>query len=119
MMKLWRQDHLRDSIRPERVSAVMDFGFSEPQARFLLHVLIFSGVFIERQYRACTGVSHGQRTKDFLASFLTGATQPRSRPDGCTAVGSSTSTTSRSTRPSARAITVIGGQPRRDGSSSV
>lgn len=70
MMKLWRQDHLRDSIRPERVSAVMDFGFSEPQARFLLHVLIFSGVFLERQYRAYTGVTHGQRTKDFLAKLV-------------------------------------------------
>lgn len=70
MMKLWRQNHLRDSIRSERVNAVMDFGFSEPQARFLLHVLLFSGVFIERQYRACTGVRHGQRTKDFLAKLV-------------------------------------------------
>ena len=70
MMKLWRQDHRRDSIRSERVRGVMDFGFSEPQARFLLHVLIFSGVFIERQYRACTGVTHGQRTKDFLAKLV-------------------------------------------------
>lgn len=70
MMKLWRQQHLRDSIRSERVKAVMDFGFSESQARFLLHVLLFSGVFIERQYRACTGVTHGQRTKGFLAKLV-------------------------------------------------
>ena len=67
MMKTFRRQELRDSIRPERVKAVMDFGFSEPQARFLLHVLIYSGVFIERQYRAFSGIKHGQKTKDFLA----------------------------------------------------
>jgi hypothetical protein len=70
MMKMWRQRELRDSIKPERVKAVIDFGFTESQARFLLHVLIFSGVFIERQYRAFTGIAHGQRTKDFLAGLV-------------------------------------------------
>jgi hypothetical protein len=70
MMKMfWRQE-LGDSIRPERVQAVMAFGVSEPQARFLLHVLIYSGVFIERQYRTFTGVAHGQRTHDFLANLV-------------------------------------------------
>lgn len=66
MMKPWRRHDLRDSIRPERVAAVREFGFTELQARFLLHVLIHSGVFIERQYRTFTGVTHGQRTKSFL-----------------------------------------------------
>lgn len=70
MMKLWRRRELRDSIRPERVKAVMEFGFTEPQARFVLHVLVYSGVFIERQYRAFTGFSHGQRTKDFLSTIV-------------------------------------------------
>lgn len=70
MMKMFRRHELRDSIRPERVKAVMDFGFTEPQARFLLHVLIHSGVFIERQFRAFTGIKHGQKTKDFLTDLV-------------------------------------------------
>jgi hypothetical protein len=70
MMKPWRRPELRDSIRPERVAAVKEFGFTELQARFLLHVLIYSGVFIERQYRAFTGVTHGQRTKAFLTNLV-------------------------------------------------
>ena len=61
---------LCDSVRPERVQAVMAFGFTPPQARFLLHVLVYSGVFIERQYRAFTGVTHGQRTKAFLTMLV-------------------------------------------------
>lgn len=51
--------HMRDSVRPGRVAAIMAFGFTERQARFLVNVLVFSGVFIERQYRAFTGVAHG------------------------------------------------------------
>src|SRR2546426_3675690 len=70
MMKtFWRQE-LGDSIRPERVKAVMEFGFSDPQARFLLHVLVYSGVFIERQYRAFTGVKHGVKTAEFLTDLV-------------------------------------------------
>ena len=48
----------------------MDLGFSQRHARFLVHVLVFSGVFIERQYRAFTGVAHGQKTHDFLARLV-------------------------------------------------
>ena len=70
MMKFFTRPDLHHSIRPERVKAVMDFGFSEPQARFLLHVLVYSGVFIERQYRAFMGIKHGQKTKDFLANLV-------------------------------------------------
>jgi hypothetical protein len=38
---------LRDSVRQERVDAVQSFGFTERQARFLVHVLVHSGVFVE------------------------------------------------------------------------
>jgi hypothetical protein len=69
MMK-WPGRELCDSIRPERVSAVMEFGFTELQARFLLHVLVYSGVFIERQYRAFTGVKHGVKTAAFLTDLV-------------------------------------------------
>jgi hypothetical protein len=38
-----------DSVRPGRVGAVAGFGFSERQARFLVTVMVHSGVFLERQ----------------------------------------------------------------------
>ena len=33
----------------ERLNAIASFGFTERQARFLLNVLLHSGVFVERQ----------------------------------------------------------------------
>ena len=62
----------RESVRPGRVQALMDLGFPIRDARFLAHVLVFSGVFIERQYRTFAGVAHGQRTHDFLTKLLDG-----------------------------------------------
>ncbi len=51
-----RDDDVREIevhwIEAERVQAVAAFGFTERQARFLVTVLVHSGVFIERQYRA-------------------------------------------------------------------
>src|SRR5437773_927577 len=61
----------RDSVSPARVGTLMRFGFTERQARFLVHVLVFSGVFLERQYRTFTGLAHGQKTHDFLAKLIT------------------------------------------------
>src|SRR5437667_8432731 len=63
--------YLQESVRPGRIQKLMDLGFTERQARFLVHVLVFSGVFIERQYRAFTGLAHGQKTHDFLAKLVT------------------------------------------------
>jgi len=62
--------HLRESVRPGRIQALMDQGFPIRQARFLVHVLVFSGVFLERQYRAFTGLVHGQKTADFLSKLV-------------------------------------------------
>jgi hypothetical protein len=61
---------LHESVRPVRVLKLMDLGFPLRQAQFLVHVLVFSGVFLERQYRAFTGIAHGQRTHDFLAKLI-------------------------------------------------
>src|SRR4051794_12595651 len=61
---------LRDSVSQERVHAVQSFGFTERQARFLVHVLVYSGVFLERQYRGFARVAHGQKTHDFLAKLV-------------------------------------------------
>jgi hypothetical protein len=59
------------SVNPGRIAILMGFGFTERQARFLVHVLVFSGVFLERQYRTFTGLAHGQKTHDFLAKLVT------------------------------------------------
>ncbi len=47
-------------------------GSGSPSVRpgFSVHVLVFSGVFLERQYRAFTGLAHGQKTHDFLAKLV-------------------------------------------------
>ena len=58
-----------DSVRPARVAAVSGFGFTERQARFLLTVMVHSGVFLERQYCAFAGISHGQKSHDFAAKL--------------------------------------------------
>src|SRR4029453_3616240 len=55
-----------DRLTAERTEAVTAFGFTERQARFLVEVLIHSGVFVERQYCAFAGITHGQKTHDFL-----------------------------------------------------
>jgi len=62
---------LRHSVSPSRIGGLMRLGFTERQARFLVHVLVFSGMFLERQYRAFTGLAHGQTTHDFLARLVT------------------------------------------------
>jgi len=55
-----------DRLTEERTEAVSAFGFTLRQARFLVEVMIHSGVFVERQYCAFAGITHGQKTTDFL-----------------------------------------------------
>ena len=59
------------SVSPSRIGMLMRFGFTHRQAQFLVNVLVFSGVFLERQYRAFTGLAHGQKTHDFLTKLVT------------------------------------------------
>ena len=61
---------MRNSVREDRVHTVASFGFTERQARFLVNVLVFSGVFLERQYCAFAGIVHGQKTHNFLARLV-------------------------------------------------
>jgi len=49
---------------------VAAFGFTERQARFLVTVMIHSGVFVERQYCAFAGIAHGQKTHDFIRKLI-------------------------------------------------
>ena len=69
-MNLWFPREWCDSIRSERLQALAAFGFTERQARFLVTVLIHSGVFIERQYLAFARIAHGQNTRDFMAKLV-------------------------------------------------
>jgi hypothetical protein len=59
-----------DSVRPARVAAVAGFGFTERQARFLVTVMVHSGGFLERQYCAFAGISHGQKAHDFVGKLM-------------------------------------------------
>ena len=57
-------------ITHQRARAVERFGFSERQARFLVTVMLHSGVFLERQYCTFAGIVHGQKTTDFLRKLI-------------------------------------------------
>jgi hypothetical protein len=54
----------------ERIQAVVDFGFTERQARFLITVMLHSGVCLLRQYTAFAGIVHGQKTRKFFAKLV-------------------------------------------------
>lgn len=54
----------------ERVKAVAEFGFTERQARFLVTVMLHSGVCLLRQYTAFAGIVHGQKTRKFFAKLV-------------------------------------------------
>jgi len=57
-------------VQPARVAAVQAMGVTARQARFLVHVLVFSGVFLERQYCRFAGIAHGQQSHDFRARLI-------------------------------------------------
>jgi hypothetical protein len=63
---------VRNSVQEERVYAVARFGLTDRQARFLVHVMAYSGVFLERQYCAFAGITHGQKTHDFVGKLVNG-----------------------------------------------
>ncbi len=54
----------------DRVKAVVEFGFSERQARFLVTVMLHSGVCLLRQYTTFAGIVHGQKTRKFFAKLV-------------------------------------------------
>ena len=54
----------------DRVKAVAEFGFTERQARFLITVMLHSGVCLLRQYTAFAGIVHGQKTRRFFEKLV-------------------------------------------------
>jgi hypothetical protein len=53
-----------------RVRAVVEFGFTERQARFLVTVMLHSGVCLLRHYTAFAGIVHGEKTRKFFAKLV-------------------------------------------------
>jgi hypothetical protein len=54
----------------DRVRAISEFGFTERQARFLVTVMLHSGVCLLRQYSSFAGIVHGQKTRKFFAKLV-------------------------------------------------
>ena len=54
----------------ERVAAIVKVGFTERQARFLVLVMLYSGVCLLRQYSAVAGIVHGQKTCNLFAKLV-------------------------------------------------
>lgn len=54
----------------ERVQAVADFGFTGRQARFLVTVMLHSGVCLQRQYATVAGIVHAEKTKRFFGKLV-------------------------------------------------
>lgn len=54
----------------ERSEAVAKIGFTERQARFLVTVMLHSGVCVPRQYATFAGIVHGQKTRKFFAKLV-------------------------------------------------
>lgn len=54
----------------ERTKAVKSEGFTERQARFLVTVMLHSGVCMDRHYCAFARIAHGQNTTDFFGSLV-------------------------------------------------
>ena len=54
----------------DRVQAVADFGFTTRQARFLVTVMLHSGVCLQRQYATFAGIVFGEKTRRFFAKLV-------------------------------------------------
>ena len=57
-------------VNGERQRALAGFGFTDRQARFLVEVMVHSGVFVPRQYCTFAGIAHGQKVQDFLRRLV-------------------------------------------------
>jgi hypothetical protein len=73
-----------DGLTADRGRAITPFGFTERQARFLVTVMLHSGVFVGRQYAAFAGITHGQKVHDFVEKLLsqTPGHRRQVQPDG-------------------------------------
>ena len=64
----------------ERVQAVVEFGFTERQARFLVFVMRHAGVCVPRQYARFAGVAYGAKCNAFFDKLVR---RGYARPSDC------------------------------------
>ena len=102
-----------DLANTQRMEASAAFGFSESQARFLLNVLLHSGVFVERQYCSFAGIVHGQKSTNFLKTLVERRFATPIGTGSSIAAGCFTSITSHSGLPSANPTTASESRPHR------
>lgn len=55
----------------DRVKAILQFGLTERQARFLVTVMLHSGACLLRQYPTFASIVHGQKTRKFFRKLVT------------------------------------------------
>src|SRR5262245_62864005 len=53
-----------------RIASIFRLGFTERHARFLVFVMLYSGVCLLRHYSAFAGIVHGQKTRKFFAKLV-------------------------------------------------
>lgn len=54
----------------DRIQAVIKFGFTERQARFLVTVMLFGGLCVPRQYARFAGTAYGQKVNAFFDKLV-------------------------------------------------
>ena len=59
-----------DAFPVEAARTVTPFGLTDRQTRFLVTVMLHSGVFVGRQYAAFAGITHGQKVHDFIEELV-------------------------------------------------
>jgi len=73
--ELWRRPSSTDAskvdgLTAEPARAIEAFGLTERQSRFLVTVMLHSGVFVGRQYTAFAGITYGRKVHDFIEKLL-------------------------------------------------
>jgi hypothetical protein len=63
---------MRSSLTAESARITTPFGLTDRQARFLVTVMLHSGVFVGREYAAFAGITHGQKVHDFIETRPSG-----------------------------------------------
>jgi len=54
----------------DRIAAVARLGFTERQTRFLVHVMLFSGICLPRQYARSACTAYGHNVTEFFARLV-------------------------------------------------
>ena len=54
----------------DRIARVMALGFTERQARFLVAVMLYGGICLERQYCTSAQLVHGDKTRAFFRDLI-------------------------------------------------